>query len=264
RAEDELRRAFFAEVGAVLAALGAAPALRAPKKLQGDAVVCLRAIGFLAARVSSRQRRRRGAPEAAPAPAPASTGPTPSINTSGNTLGVGSSSGRDTSSVNNNNGEGITNTNDTGIDGSSYHNISENTTDTGGGVNRSAGSFDGGTSSPSLSLATSGGGGPSPTPLRTAGLRTAQTPRPSRRRRSLPGGAGGAVKTTFERTPPFAITGTAPVAAAPTEEISSMLSEQAALKLSAGGGPANMSTSFPIEPPRVPSPWEERRPAPPD
>lgn len=42
RAEDELRRAFFAEVGAVLAALGAAPALRAPKKLQGDAGVCLR------------------------------------------------------------------------------------------------------------------------------------------------------------------------------------------------------------------------------
>ena len=37
-----MRQAFFAEVGAVLSALGAAPALRAPKKLNGDAGVCLR------------------------------------------------------------------------------------------------------------------------------------------------------------------------------------------------------------------------------
>lgn len=42
RAEDQLRQAFFAEVGAVLSSLGAAPALRAPKKLNGDAGVCLR------------------------------------------------------------------------------------------------------------------------------------------------------------------------------------------------------------------------------
>lgn len=42
RAEDHLRQAFFAEVGTVLACLGAAPALRAPKQLQGDAGVCLR------------------------------------------------------------------------------------------------------------------------------------------------------------------------------------------------------------------------------
>lgn len=42
RAEDHLRQAFFAEVGAVLTSLGAAPALRAPKQLHGDAGVCLR------------------------------------------------------------------------------------------------------------------------------------------------------------------------------------------------------------------------------
>lgn len=42
RAEDHLRQAFFAEVGTVLASLGAAPALRAPKQLNGDAGVCLR------------------------------------------------------------------------------------------------------------------------------------------------------------------------------------------------------------------------------
>lgn len=47
RAEDRLRGAFFAEVGTVLASLGAAPALRAPKKLLGDAGVCLRYGGVL-------------------------------------------------------------------------------------------------------------------------------------------------------------------------------------------------------------------------
>ncbi|CAB1096607.1 unnamed protein product [Ectocarpus sp. CCAP 1310/34] len=244
RTEDELRRAFFAEVGAVLAALGAAPALRAPKKLQGDAGVCFRAVGFLAARVSSHQRRRKSAPEAAPAPAPASTGPTPSINTSGNTLGVGSSGGRDTNSVSNNNGEGIPNTNDTGSHGGSNHKNSESTTDTGGGVDRSAGRFDGGASSSSLSLTTSGGGGPSPTPLRTAGLRTAHTPRPSRRKRSLPAGARGAGNAACERAPPFAVAGVASAAAAPTEEVYSLSGNPKGPGGGGGGGGGGTGAGF--------------------
>ncbi|CAN0151068.1 unnamed protein product [Ectocarpus fasciculatus] len=275
RAEDELRRAFFAEVGGVLAALGAAPALRAPKKLQGDAGVCLRlAIGFLAARVSGRQRRRRSAPEAAPVPAslPASTGPTPSANTSGNTLGVGNSSGRDTSSVSNNNNNDNSNNNNESITtntddtGGSNHNNGESIADAGGGIDRSTGRFDGGVSS-SPSLATSGGGGPSPIPLRTAGLSTAHTPRLSRRRRSLPAGAGagGAGNSAFEITPPFAVAGTAEAAAAPTEDISSLLSEQTASQSAAGvGWPESVSASSPIETARALSPREEGAPLPPD
>lgn len=42
RAEDQLRRAFYAEMGALLSSMGAVPALRAPKKLREDAGACLR------------------------------------------------------------------------------------------------------------------------------------------------------------------------------------------------------------------------------
>lgn len=42
RAENRLRQAFFEEVGRALTVMEAAPALRAPKKIHGDADVCLR------------------------------------------------------------------------------------------------------------------------------------------------------------------------------------------------------------------------------
>lgn len=40
--EDYLRAAFFREVAQALAGMGAAPALKAPSKLQADRDVCLR------------------------------------------------------------------------------------------------------------------------------------------------------------------------------------------------------------------------------
>eukprot|EP00904_Undaria_pinnatifida_P007265 jgi/Undpi1/3669/HiC_scaffold_16.g07039.m1 len=57
RAENRLRQAFFEEVGRALTSMDAAPALRMPKKMRGDPDVCLRVISFLAARVRRRQRR---------------------------------------------------------------------------------------------------------------------------------------------------------------------------------------------------------------
>eukprot|EP00903_Cladosiphon_okamuranus_P012662 g11843.t1 len=169
RAEDQLRQAFFSEVGAVLSSLGAALALRAPKKLSGDAGVCLRAIAFLAARVSSRQRRRSSAPTVLAA---AASSPGATHGTNGN-------------NHNNNNITGNSNVNTLGsthIRGATSSNRNRN--------NRSATNNSGiGNHSveEELLLAFGAKPSPAPAPARVAGVKTTQTPRLSRRRRrSLP------------------------------------------------------------------------------
>ncbi|CAM9203207.1 unnamed protein product, partial [Choristocarpus tenellus] len=58
KAEDQFREAFFRVVAGALGHMGAAPALSGPKRLNADTGVCLRAIGFLAARAQGRQRRK--------------------------------------------------------------------------------------------------------------------------------------------------------------------------------------------------------------
>ncbi|CAM9679076.1 unnamed protein product, partial [Hapterophycus canaliculatus] len=191
RAEDQLRRAFFSEVGTVLTSLGAAPALRAPKKLHGDAGVCFRAIGFLAARVSGRQRRRSSAPAAGAATVLTSAsssssayhngnrGPVGNATNGGENIGIG---GQNTGDVSNTSGK---NEDDGKSDSASDRNSPRVTSG-------AAQLDDGGPSGHSFEqdLRVGVDGNPSPSPLRTAGVRTTQTPRPSRRRR-LPAGGNG-------------------------------------------------------------------------
>ncbi|CAM9736211.1 unnamed protein product, partial [Scytosiphon promiscuus] len=203
RAEDQLRRAFFSEVGAVLTSLGAAPALRAPKKLHGDTGVCLRAIGFLAARVSGRQRRQSSAPvaaaaaaaAAATATAAASFDPTQSNKDQG-LIGDATGSSSKNVGISSHNTTGVGETSGDKKDDDDDDNDNNNTVRGHSSAHPLSGAAhlddNTGASSHSLErdLSLDVAGKPSPSPLRTAGVRTAQTPRPSRRRR-LPGDSIG-------------------------------------------------------------------------
>lgn len=149
-----------------------------------------RAIGFLAARVSGRQRRRSSAPAAGAGAAEltsaASSGSTHDSSNQdlvGNATKGSKSIGDDGQKISDiRNLTNHSTEDDTNNTGDSDHNSTHIVSGT-AHLDPSSHSFE---RDSQLGVA----GIPSPSSLRTAGVRTAQTPRPSRRRR-LPAGPGG-------------------------------------------------------------------------